>query len=47
VSSKGVNIIFMFFCLDAKEPKGQEVAKLLPHAARWPAATPAYRAYLY
>jgi len=31
VSSKGVNIIFMFFCLDAKEPKGQEVAKLLPH----------------
>jgi hypothetical protein len=35
-SPKGVNIIFTFFCLDAKEPKGQEVAKLLPHAGSLP-----------
>jgi hypothetical protein len=47
-SSKKLGLIFsfLFFCLDAKEPKSQDVAKLLPHKpdagplARWQIGPP-------
>ncbi|MBB6326014.1 hypothetical protein FHS59_001642 [Algoriphagus iocasae] len=46
-----INILLLFslfFCLEAKEPKVQDAAKLQPHKAkRWPAAASAPRAHTY